>query len=170
MVTMRYQDYLDALTVGDAAKIAETASAYAGALSEWQSLYDTQRENDIQLQRARASLTDALDDDVAAARALVELRKEQLAEAEASQDAGRIANAIDALTAATRDVEALTGAATAALPSVITFGSLPENVLRGLVTPGQEGRTVEVNQYFTQAPTDPYTWMRSADFAARSVF
>lgn len=56
------------------------------------------------------------------------------------------------------------------LPSVVTFGEgLPTNVASGVVTPGGTG-TVNVQQYFTKAPTDPYAWLRSSEWAARAVF
>lgn len=169
LTNLRKADYEEALKSGDKAAITETAGAYADALSSLQSIRDQSREDKIRLQAARASLTKTLTDDVAAAEALKVLREQQLAEAEASGDEGRIADAIGALSQATDDLANLSGSGSG-LASVIQFGNrLPENILRGILGEESTG-SVEVNQYFTQPPTDPYTWLRSSDFAARAVF
>lgn len=58
----------------------------------------------------------------------------------------------------------------APLPTVVSFGDkLPENIASGVVSSATNG-TVNVSQYFTQPPADPYAFLRSSEWAARAVF
>lgn len=148
------------------------------AFEEWKNVHDqleafkpTQFDwADLDL--ARAEATDDLADDITAWTKIVAAREAELAQANATNDPRAIAAAIRNLTGAQKSLKDATDAATpTTLPDVVTFANLiPENIMRGWAQASDVGRTVTVQQYFAKPPTDDFTPLRSAEFAATAVF
>jgi len=107
MISVREQLVTLAKEGGDAGDIAQAEQAAEQARQELAELRRQQRENQVALVEARAAATGTLSDDIDAAGQRVNLQVELLREAEATDDAGKIAAARSALTSAEGDLRDL---------------------------------------------------------------
>lgn len=160
----------ESYATNDPRQVAEALGNYQSAQQAVQDAIPTAYDYaDLLLAQAEATKDDPADD-IAALQAILAARQKEYADSLLTNDPRQIAAALRAQTAAQEAVDNAGGGVATAISFADRIGDDVISGLGGMGPDGQPNGNVTVKQYFRNPPSDPYAYLRQAEYASRSVF